>query len=122
MPSLTSTPSALEHVCLAWPYSWLSVVIDGVAVPGGYVPAAIALRRTPASCMYALGSDSSPIDILVPYSIGKVANRNASTVVDARREWSSSDTLSRMYLWEMVGHDTSEGSLCSGLGDDLAAI
>jgi hypothetical protein len=27
-----------------------------------------------------------------------------------------------MYLWEMVGHDTSEGSLCSGLGDDLAAI
>ena len=36
--------------------------------------------------MYALGSDSSPIDILVPYSIGKVANRNASTVVDCRRE------------------------------------
>ena len=27
-----------------------------------------------------------------------------------------------MYLWDMVGHDTSEGSLCSGLGDDLAAI
>jgi hypothetical protein len=27
-----------------------------------------------------------------------------------------------MYLWDLVGHDTSEGSLCSGLGDDLAAI
>src|SRR5580700_8274994 len=85
-PSLTRTPRALEQVCLAWPYSWLSVVIDGVAVPAGYVPAAIALRRTPASCMYALGSDSSPIDILVRYSIGKVANRNASTLVDCRRQ------------------------------------
>ena len=30
--------------------------------------------------------------------------------------------LSLMYLWDLVGHDTSEGSLCSGLGDDLAAI
>ena len=30
--------------------------------------------------------------------------------------------LSRMYLWDLVGHDTSEGSLCSGLGDDLAAV
>ena len=27
-----------------------------------------------------------------------------------------------MYLWDLVGHDTSEGSLSSGLGDDLAAI
>ena len=27
-----------------------------------------------------------------------------------------------MYLWDMVGHDTSEGSLCSGLGDDLAEV
>jgi len=27
-----------------------------------------------------------------------------------------------MYLWDLVGHDTSEGSLCSGLGDDLTAI
>jgi hypothetical protein len=27
-----------------------------------------------------------------------------------------------MYLWDLVGHGTSEGSLCSGLGDDLAAI
>ena len=27
-----------------------------------------------------------------------------------------------MYLWDVVGHDASEGSLCSGLGDDLAAI
>jgi hypothetical protein len=60
-------------------------VIDGVAVPGGYVPAAIALRMAPASCIYALGSDSSPIDILVPYSIAKAANRNASTVVDHGR-------------------------------------
>src|SRR5579859_2447277 len=86
-PSLTRTPRALEHVCRAWPYSWLSVVIDGVAVPGGYFPATIALRMTPASCMYALGSDSSPIDILVPYSIGKVANRNASTVVERGRQY-----------------------------------
>jgi hypothetical protein len=30
--------------------------------------------------------------------------------------------LSLMYLWDLVGHDTSEGSLYSGLGDDLAAI
>ena len=30
--------------------------------------------------------------------------------------------LPRVYLWDLVGHDTSEGSLCSGLGDDLAAI
>jgi hypothetical protein len=27
-----------------------------------------------------------------------------------------------VYLWDLVGHDTSEGSLRSGLGDDLAAI
>jgi len=27
-----------------------------------------------------------------------------------------------MYLWDLVGHDTAEGSLSSGLGDDLAAI
>src|ERR1700753_1044668 len=121
-PSLTRTPSALEHVCLAWPYSWLSVVIDGVAVPGGYFPALIALRKTPASWTYALGSDSSPIDILVPYSIGKVANRNASTVVDCRRERSLTGTLSRMYLWELVGHDTSEGVLLSGIDDDLASV
>ena len=30
--------------------------------------------------------------------------------------------LCPMYLWDLVGHDTSEGSLCSGLGDDLAEI
>ena len=30
--------------------------------------------------------------------------------------------LCGVYLWDLVGHDTSEGSLCSGLGDDLAAI
>src|SRR5580700_798100 len=122
MPSLTSTPSALEHVCLAWPYSWLSVVIDGVAVPDGYFPAMIALRRTPASCMYALGSDSSPIDILVPYSIGKVANRNASTVVDSRRERPSDGTLRSMYLWSLVGHNASQDRMRSGAGDDLPAI
>jgi len=27
-----------------------------------------------------------------------------------------------MYLWDLVGQDTSEGPGCSGLGDDLAAI
>ncbi len=27
-----------------------------------------------------------------------------------------------MYLWDLVGHDTSEGAVCSGLGDDLAAV
>ena len=27
-----------------------------------------------------------------------------------------------MYLWDLVGHDTSEGSLSSGLGDDLAEV
>ena len=33
-----------------------------------------------------------------------------------------SGSLFRMYLWDLVGHDTSEGSLRSGLADDLAAI
>lgn len=27
-----------------------------------------------------------------------------------------------MYLWDLLGQDTSAGPLCSGLGDDLAAI
>jgi hypothetical protein len=27
-----------------------------------------------------------------------------------------------MYLWELVGHDSSEGSLLSGIDDDLAAV
>ena len=27
-----------------------------------------------------------------------------------------------MYLWELVGHDTSEGTLLSGIDDDLAAV
>jgi hypothetical protein len=27
-----------------------------------------------------------------------------------------------MYLWELVGHDTSEGVLLSGIDDDLAAV
>src|ERR1700758_1146357 len=27
-----------------------------------------------------------------------------------------------MFLWDLVGHDTAEGSVSSGLGDDLAAI
>ena len=97
-------------------------MIDGVAVPGWYFPAAIAFRSIPASCMYALGSDSSPIDMVVQYSIGKVANRNASTIVDYRRALPATATLTRMYLWDLVGPDTSAGSLCSGLGDDLAAI
>jgi hypothetical protein len=30
--------------------------------------------------------------------------------------------LSGMYLWELVGHDTSGGSVCSGIDDDLAAV
>src|ERR1700733_11496685 len=85
-PSSTSTFSALEQVCRAWPDCWLSVVIDGVGDPGGYVPSAIAFRTSAARRTYALGSDSSPIDILVPYSIGKVANRNVSTVVDHSRD------------------------------------
>jgi hypothetical protein len=33
-----------------------------------------------------------------------------------------SGTLARMYLWDLIGHATSEGALRSGLGDDLAAI
>src|ERR1700733_8837286 len=107
-PSLTRIPRALEQVCLACPYSWLSVVIDGVALPDGYVPSAIALRSVLASCMYALGSDSSPIDMVKPYSIGKVANRNPSTVVDGRRDCSTCGTLGRMYLWTLIGHDTPE--------------
>jgi hypothetical protein len=27
-----------------------------------------------------------------------------------------------MYLWELVGHDTSEGVLVSGIDDDLASV
>jgi hypothetical protein len=27
-----------------------------------------------------------------------------------------------MYQWDLAGHDPSEGSVCSGLGDDLGAI
>ena len=27
-----------------------------------------------------------------------------------------------MYIWRVVGHDTSEGVLCSGIGEDLAAV
>lgn len=30
--------------------------------------------------------------------------------------------MSCVYLWDLVGQDASRGSLCSGLGDDLAAI
>ena len=30
--------------------------------------------------------------------------------------------LCLMYLWDLVGQDTSAGSVYSGLGDDLAAI
>jgi hypothetical protein len=28
--------------------------------------------------------------------------------------------LSRMYLWKLFAHDTSEGALCSGMSGDLA--
>lgn len=31
-------------------------------------------------------------------------------------------TIPRMYMWKLVGHDTAEGSLRSGIGGDLAAI
>jgi hypothetical protein len=27
-----------------------------------------------------------------------------------------------MYQWKLLGQDTSEGSLCSGMGDDLAQV
>jgi hypothetical protein len=27
-----------------------------------------------------------------------------------------------MYQWKLLGHDTSEGSLCSGMGGDLAQV
>jgi hypothetical protein len=27
-----------------------------------------------------------------------------------------------MYTWDLLGHDTSEGPVCSGVGDNLAAI
>jgi hypothetical protein len=29
--------------------------------------------------------------------------------------------LSRMYLWELIGHDTAEGVIVSGIDGDLAA-
>ena len=27
-----------------------------------------------------------------------------------------------MYMWDLLGHDTSEGPLCSGAGNELAAV
>jgi hypothetical protein len=32
------------------------------------------------------------------------------------------DTMLRMYMWQLVGHETPEGSPCSGIGEDLAPI
>src|SRR5580698_5195346 len=84
-PSSSSTRSAFAHVCRACPYCWLRVVMDGVGIPGVRVPSAICRRSSAASRTYALGSDSSLIDTLVPYSIGNIANRNASTLVEIRR-------------------------------------
>src|ERR1700685_1931014 len=59
--------------------------MDGVGVPGLRDPSAISRRSRAARRTYALGSDSSLIDTLVPYSIGNIANRNASTLVEIRR-------------------------------------
>src|ERR1700689_3484825 len=84
-PSSCSVRSALAHVWRACPYCWLSVVMDGVGIPGARVPSAISRRSKAARRTYALGSDSSLIDTLVPYSIGNIANRNASTLVEIRR-------------------------------------
>src|SRR5579863_1536004 len=84
-PSSSRMRSALAHVCLACPYSWLSVVMDGVGMPGARVPSEICRRSNAVRRTYALGSDSSLIDTLVPYSIGNIANRNASTLVEIRR-------------------------------------
>src|SRR5581483_7213058 len=81
-PSSSRTRSALAQVWRAWPYSWLSVVMEGVGIPGARVPSAISRRSRAARRTYALGSDSSLIDTLAPYSIGNIANRNASTLVD----------------------------------------
>jgi len=30
--------------------------------------------------------------------------------------------LSRMYVWDLVGHDMAEGSVCTGFCGDLAAV
>src|SRR5580692_1261340 len=84
-PSSSSIRSALAHVCRACPYCWLSVVMDGVGMPGARVPSEISRRSNAVRRTYALGSDSSLIDTLVPYSIGNIANRNASTLVEIRR-------------------------------------
>src|SRR6516165_334416 len=59
--------------------------MDGVGIPGARVPSVIRRRSSAARRTYALGSDSSLIDTLVPYSIGNIANRNASTLVEIRR-------------------------------------
>src|SRR3984885_1705919 len=84
-PSSSRIRSALAHVCRACPYCWLSVVMDGVGMPGARVPSEISRRSNAVRRTYALGSDSSLIDTLVPYSIGNIANRNASTLVEIRR-------------------------------------
>src|SRR6516162_10995196 len=84
-PSSSSVRSALAQVWRACPYCWLKVVMDGVGIPGARVPSAICRRSSAARRTYALGSDSSLIDTLVPYSIGNIANRNASTLVEIRR-------------------------------------
>jgi hypothetical protein len=88
--------------------------------------------------MYALGSDSSPIDILVPYSIGKVANRNASTRVDhgrvsvfhlnavhvpAGREWLGRRDGHGATYWEACYRSAGPGAVYSlGTGHGTGAI
>src|SRR5487761_1835593 len=123
-PSSSRTRSALAQVCRAWPYCWLSVVMDGVGMPGASFPAAMSRRVSAARRTYALGSDSSLIDILAPYSIGNIANRNASTLVDDRRRtqkgvivrtWQGRDgppepiprRVMIMYSWTALSGDTS---------------
>src|SRR6202050_4350494 len=84
-PSSSRIRSALAHVCRACPYCWLSVVMDGVGMPGARVPSEISRRSNAVRRTYALGSDSSLIDTLVPYSIGNIANRKGSHLVEIRR-------------------------------------
>ena len=133
-PSSSRVCSALAHVCRACPSSWHSEVMDGVGMPGGKVPSAICRRSRAARRTYARGSDSSLIDTLAPYSIGNIANRNASTLVEIRRVAQvgvnvgkrgaangRADTIPGqimiLYTWTAMSGSTSE-SIALGITDD----
>jgi hypothetical protein len=66
---------------------------------------------------YALGSDSSLIDTLAPYSIGNIANRNASTLVDNLLA-SYYGVWVIFYAWTALSGRTTDVVVCLGITGD----